>query len=175
MEYSANDFRYYKEASLSHHGILGMKWGIRRYQPYPVGYRGAGKEIGDALKKAKESIGERQYRKNLQVGTDRLNRRSNYLSKKLRKSDVSASPFSRLNSVSTSHVLQETRDILKSEGRTAKIGQITRRRTTMANVSAGTIALGAAYIASVASTPAPLIPAAIIAGGNAYYNYLMRR
>lgn len=35
--------------SLEHHGILGMHWGIRRFQPYPKGEK-KGKEVGEAAK-----------------------------------------------------------------------------------------------------------------------------
>lgn len=38
---------YQKELhELYHHGIMGMHWGIRRYQPYPSDYKGDGKFIG---------------------------------------------------------------------------------------------------------------------------------
>ena len=45
--YGGNDYRDY----LAHHGIKGMHWGIRRYQPYSVAPRASGKggkEIGQA-------------------------------------------------------------------------------------------------------------------------------
>lgn len=41
---------YVTSNELRHYGVLGMKWGIRRYQPYPPGYKGEFKDINRALK-----------------------------------------------------------------------------------------------------------------------------
>lgn len=41
--------------TIKHYGVKGMKWGVRRYQPYPKGQRNAGKFLDSSKQKGNQN------------------------------------------------------------------------------------------------------------------------
>lgn len=64
------------EEFIQHYGVKGMKWGVRRYQPYPKGENHKGKFLGRDQKGNSSSKEHREYSKALQdINSRKLSRK----------------------------------------------------------------------------------------------------
>ena len=64
--------------TLSHHGVMGMKWGVRRYQPYPSDYVGKGKYVGKSSTQSGEKPTLREKVREYAKSGHALSRASEY-------------------------------------------------------------------------------------------------
>lgn len=72
---------------IKHHGVKGMRWGVRRYQPYSKGEGPKGKFLGKTKKKISESIVGQQYRsmKRVKENLDARNKMDSMSTKDIQK------------------------------------------------------------------------------------------
>lgn len=82
---------YYCGGELYHYGVMGMHWGIRRYQPYPAGHTG-GKEVGQAAKIKKKKYVYPSADIN-SMSNDQLRRKVNRMRLESRYADMSTQKY----------------------------------------------------------------------------------
>ena len=151
-------FRY-----ISHHGILGQKWGVRRYQNKDG-------TLTDEGKKKRERAEHNQdlaYR----VGEKRLDRRLTGLEKSISRDAASVSRSRQSRIANADRLRKANEEILNNPNRLRDLGKRTIRGRTLTGIGAGLVSAGSAAAAFAADTAIPFvgIPASLVATGIYWY------
>lgn len=152
------------ETNLQHHGILGMKWGVRRYQNAD----GTLTKEGKQRKKQQEHNDTLSYR----VGSKRLNKRISNMEEQM-TSDLASTNRKKQYSVGQRGIVRrETQAALNNPSRTSDVGRATIKGRTLATIGALSASGAAACAGSlVGATAIPVvgIPASMISAGIYWY------
>lgn len=148
---------------LQHHGILGMKWGVRRYQ------NADGTLTSEGRKRKKQE--KHNDKISYYVGEKRLSRRIDMMEDQMTADLASVKRQRQFSVGQRSLVRKETMDALNNPSMTTAIGKATIKGRTLSTIGAFTTS-GAAYVAAYAAgsaIPLAAIPASTIAAGVYWY------
>lgn len=162
---------YYSNLELAHHGILGQKWGIRRYQN-PDG------TLTEAGKKRQEKSEYKQNNSYAQrVADKRIDKRSDILSRQIKSGSASAFRRNQLRTNQLNDLKTSSEEIKADRSRAEEFGKRTIKNRTITGISGAILSIGAGYVAGKLTESAGIaaIAAGTVALGTAFIEGKLRR